>query len=167
MTIGPETSALGDALAEAPALILVIGADGAVETASRRMAEALGLASENLPGRPLASLLWAPEEATGFAAGGAVRMRRADGMPLDLHVEASPCDGGRVVAAARSAEAACALGHAVRTPMNAILGYAQLLQLDPLDPAQGAHVEAILAAGRTLMAILEKELDGALADSAA
>lgn len=49
--------------------------------------------------------------------------------------------------------------HELRTPLNAILGYAQVLALETPAPAQRAHVERILSAGRHLLGLISELLD--------
>jgi len=44
-----------------------------------------------------------------------------------------------------------AVSHDFRTPLNAMLGFAQLLQRTQLSPRQAEQVEAMLAAGRQMM----------------
>ena len=70
-------------------------------------------------------------------------------------------------AARRTAEAATRarsqflanMSHEVRTPMNGVLGLAQLLEREPLTPDQLAMVRRIRASGRTLIGILNDILD--------
>lgn len=52
------------------------------------------------------------------------------------------------------------MNHEMRTPMNAILGFGQLLQLEiGCDTRASAHVERILTAGHHLMALIDESLD--------
>ena len=51
------------------------------------------------------------------------------------------------------------ISHELRTPMNAILGFAQLLELDELDGEQGDNVRQILRAGRLLLELITELLD--------
>ena len=51
------------------------------------------------------------------------------------------------------------MSHEIRTPMNAVLGLAQLLKREPLTETQGDMVRRILAAGQSLLAILNDVLD--------
>jgi signal transduction histidine kinase/ActR/RegA family two-component response regulator len=51
------------------------------------------------------------------------------------------------------------MSHEVRTPLNGVLGMAQVLAAEKLTPAQQAKVETILDSGRTLMSILNDVLD--------
>lgn len=49
--------------------------------------------------------------------------------------------------------------HELRSPLAAILGFAQLLELDPLQPHQREGVSYILSAGRQMLAVLDKAID--------
>ena len=52
--------------------------------------------------------------------------------------------------------------HAVRTPLNAILGFAQILTLDrehPLSPMQKERLEQIQAAGWQLLQMIDDALE--------
>lgn len=51
------------------------------------------------------------------------------------------------------------ISHELRTPMNAILGFAQLLELDELGGEQGDNVRQILRAGRHLLELITELLD--------
>jgi PAS domain S-box-containing protein len=51
------------------------------------------------------------------------------------------------------------ISHELRTPMNAILGFAQLLELDELGGDQGESVKQILRAGRHLLELITELLD--------
>ena len=51
------------------------------------------------------------------------------------------------------------ISHELRTPMNAILGFAQLLELDELGGEQGDNVRQILTAGRHLLELITELLD--------
>lgn len=69
---------------------------------------------------------------------------------------------------ARTAELANALNakseflshasHELRTPMNHVLGFAQLLELDALTGDQRTHVTQILASGRRLLSLIDRIL---------
>ena len=48
--------------------------------------------------------------------------------------------------------------HELRTPMNHILGFAQLLELDPRDPEQQDSVAQILTSGRHLLTLIDRIL---------
>ena len=61
------------------------------------------------------------------------------------------------------------MSHEFRTPLNAILGYAQLLDmgvLGPATPAQHAHLERLQASARHLMRLVDDVLDVARMDAA-
>ena len=60
------------------------------------------------------------------------------------------------------------MSHEFRTPLNAILGYAQLLDmgvLGPATPAQQAHLERLQASARHLLRLVEDVLDVAKVDA--
>ena len=48
--------------------------------------------------------------------------------------------------------------HELRTPMNHILGFAQLLEMDPLDPEQKDSVAQILTSGAHLLTLIDRIL---------
>ena len=56
--------------------------------------------------------------------------------------------------------------HEPRTPLNAILGFGQLLALDELDESQRHNVDQIMAGGRHLLALIEDLLDVSGLDAA-
>ena len=89
-------------------------------------------------------------------------------------------DNARLYAAERqareSAEAAArtkteflaTMSHEFRTPLNAILGYAQLLELGvlgPNTPSQQLHVERLQASARHLLGLIDDVLDVAKVDA--
>ncbi|MBI1361980.1 MAG: response regulator [Alphaproteobacteria bacterium] len=51
------------------------------------------------------------------------------------------------------------MSHEIRTPLNGVLGMAQALEQDALDPAQREKVAVILDSGRSLMSLLNDVLD--------
>ncbi len=54
------------------------------------------------------------------------------------------------------------MSHDLRTPMNAILGFGQLLQCDtknPLSPQHREYIELILQGGQNLLELIDKVLD--------
>ena len=51
------------------------------------------------------------------------------------------------------------MSHELRTPMNAILGFSQLLQMEPLPPRQLDAVDEIHRAGQHLLALIDDLLD--------
>ncbi len=68
----------------------------------------------------------------------------------------------------RTAELECALAakseflsrvsHELRTPMNHVLGFAQLLDMDPLAPGQKKSVNQILTSGHDLLMLIDRIL---------
>jgi PAS domain S-box-containing protein len=73
----------------------------------------------------------------------------------------------RYRSAARTAEAASQakseflsrMSHNLRTPLNSVLGFAQLLQMGDLSDQQRESVEYILIAGRHLLSLINEVLD--------
>jgi len=51
------------------------------------------------------------------------------------------------------------MSHELRTPLNSILGFAQLLDLDPLSPEQRESVAHILRGGQHLLELINEVLD--------
>ncbi|MCC6887140.1 MAG: response regulator [Hyphomicrobiales bacterium] len=51
------------------------------------------------------------------------------------------------------------VSHEVRTPLNGILGMADLLQDTPLTPEQGTYVKAVKTSGDALLALIDEILD--------
>jgi PAS domain S-box-containing protein len=51
------------------------------------------------------------------------------------------------------------MSHELRTPLNGIIGFAQLLELDPLSADQRESVEHILKGGRHLLTLINEVLD--------
>ena len=51
------------------------------------------------------------------------------------------------------------MSHELRTPLNAVLGFGQMLQMDPLEPQQAEYVEQILRGGRHLLDLIDEVLD--------
>jgi PAS domain S-box-containing protein len=51
------------------------------------------------------------------------------------------------------------MSHELRTPLNSVLGFAQLLELDELEPQQDEAVHQILKAGRHLVDLIDEVLD--------
>jgi len=48
--------------------------------------------------------------------------------------------------------------HELRTPMNAVLGFTQLLEMDDLTDAQRSNVDRILKAGKHLLKLINEVL---------
>ena len=75
---------------------------------------------------------------------------------------------GAEAAARTKSEFLATMSHEFRTPLNAILGYAQLLAmgvLGPATPAQYAHLERLQASARHLLGLIDDVLDVAKADA--
>ncbi|MBI4699927.1 MAG: HAMP domain-containing histidine kinase, partial [Deltaproteobacteria bacterium] len=53
------------------------------------------------------------------------------------------------------------VSHDLKSPLSAILGLAELVQSEPLDPAQVESLEMVLSRGRELLALIETILDAA------
>ena len=51
------------------------------------------------------------------------------------------------------------MSHELRTPLNAVLGFGQLLQMQPMSAGQQQHVSEILRGGRHLLALINDLLD--------
>ena len=71
-------------------------------------------------------------------------------------------------AARTKAEFLATMSHEFRTPLNAVIGYAQLLELGvlgPNTPAQQAHVERLQASARHLLGLIDDVLDVAKVDA--
>ncbi len=51
------------------------------------------------------------------------------------------------------------MSHELRTPLNAVLGFGQLLELDPLDAPQRESVDQILKGGHHLLSLINEVLD--------
>jgi signal transduction histidine kinase len=68
----------------------------------------------------------------------------------------------------RKSEFLATMGHEFRTPLNAILGYSQILGmgvLGPTTPAQHAHLERLQASARHLLQLVDDVLDVAKVDA--
>ena len=57
------------------------------------------------------------------------------------------------------------MNHEFRTPLNSILGFAQLLQMDDIPGQQADAVDHILRAGRHLLDLIDEVLDIARIES--
>jgi signal transduction histidine kinase/DNA-binding response OmpR family regulator len=75
---------------------------------------------------------------------------------------------GAEAAARTKTEFLATMSHEFRTPLNAVLGYAQLLELGvlgPNTPAQQAHLERLQASARHLLGLIDDVLDVAKVDA--
>jgi signal transduction histidine kinase len=71
-------------------------------------------------------------------------------------------------AARTKTEFLATMSHEFRTPLNAVIGYAQLLELGvlgPNTPAQQAHLERLQASARHLLGLIDDVLDVAKVDA--
>jgi len=123
-----------------------------------------------------------------------VRLHK-DGHPIDVSVTVSPIRDwsgttvgastvardmrGRMAVEAEAARATAEAGranqakseflsrvsHELRTPLNVILGFGQLLQLEPLEPHQKESTDHILKAARHLLDLIDELLDISRIDS--
>lgn len=139
--------------------------------------------------RPAVSAAIAAARDHGTPCRFAARMRRADGAVRHVEVVANvePDDAGRPAAlfgvladrteeaelrnqlmrtrdeARAAAEAKSAflanMSHDIRTPMNAVLGFAELLHRAELPSEQHRQVDVILDSGRNMMSLLNDVLD--------
>jgi signal transduction histidine kinase/ActR/RegA family two-component response regulator len=57
------------------------------------------------------------------------------------------------------------MSHELRTPLNAVLGFGQLLEMDPLNEEQRENVEQILKGGKHLLELINEVLDIARIES--
>ncbi|MGQ3095815.1 MAG: ATP-binding protein, partial [Roseateles sp.] len=74
----------------------------------------------------------------------------------------------RELAEARSrakTELLAQVSHEMRTPMNAVLGFSDILARSPLQPEQARHVELLGHAGRQVFALINDLLDNARIES--
>jgi PAS domain S-box-containing protein len=66
---------------------------------------------------------------------------------------------GAEAASAAKSEFLATMSHEVRTPLNGVMGMAQVMALDELSPAQRERLDVIQQSGRSLLAILNDILD--------
>src|SRR4051794_6019622 len=89
-------------------------------------------------------------EAGLLEAGKAAEAARREGERARARAEAADRAKGEVLAAR---------GHAIRTPMTAVLGMADLLAGEGLDGRQRGFVEAIRTSGQHLLSVVDNVLD--------
>jgi PAS domain S-box-containing protein len=86
---------------------------------------------------------------------------------VDKDITARKAVEGELVAARNAADAAnrtkseflANMSHEIRTPLNGILGYVQLLELEPLTPAQREYLAAISTSGKNLSELINDIID--------
>jgi signal transduction histidine kinase len=84
------------------------------------------------------------------------------------HAEAESAIAAAEEAGRRKSEFLATMSHEFRTPLNAILGYAQLLDMGILGPttsAQTAHLERLQESARHLLQLVDDVLDVAKVDA--
>ncbi len=88
--------------------------------------------------------------------------RRAADAALERAAEAERARTAAEAARAATSQFAAALSHEVRTPVNALLGYTELLAAEiegPLTAGQRAYVERLRAGGQHLLGLVTEVLD--------
>ncbi|MGH9421831.1 MAG: histidine kinase dimerization/phospho-acceptor domain-containing protein, partial [Thermoanaerobaculia bacterium] len=99
----------------------------------------------------------------GIAGWAAVAMDNARLYAVERHARE-----GAEGASRAKAEFLATMSHEFRTPLNAIVGYAQLLDmgvLGPATPAQHAHIERLQASAKHLLQLVDDVLDVAKVDA--
>jgi len=81
-----------------------------------------------------------------------IERRRAEAAATEAKAEAERANQAK-------SEFLSRMSHEFRTPLNAILGFAQVLELEPLQPKQGESVGYILKAGQHLLGLIDEVLD--------
>lgn len=78
---------------------------------------------------------------------------------VDTHIRLRRARSAAEAASRAKSEFLAKMNHELRTPMNAVLGYASLLQETEREPQNRRFLEAIQGAGRTLMKLIDDVLD--------
>lgn len=136
------------------------------------------VALRDIFGHPIGALAWAPENAGQALLRGvalwivaAFLVLATAGAFLLVRVSEtlSKLEAGRLdlLAAKEEAEAANAaktrflanMSHEVRTPLNGVLGMAQVMAADTLSDAQGRRLKILQESGQSLLALLNSILD--------
>jgi len=144
------------------------------------------VALDDIYGRPIGALAWAAEHPglsllKGLApwiAGGFLVLAAAGAVLTHRVLEAlRTLKAGRLdlLAAKEEAEAANAaktrflanMSHEVRTPLNGVLGMAQVMAADTLSETQGRRLKILQESGQSLLALLNSILDIARLESGA
>ena len=157
----------GPAVRALDALLLALGA---LPLLMRRQALAAGLAMAGVAvlswGAVLGGCLVTPAPALGLL-GLALLMRAVQRERLARQRERE-LTRERELAEARSrakTELLAHVSHEMRTPMNAVLGFSDILARSPLRPEQAHHVEVLGHAGRQVFALINDLLDNARIES--
>ncbi|MFA7430084.1 MAG: ATP-binding protein [Rhodospirillaceae bacterium] len=174
------------ALLEAvPEGVVVTDSAKMVRTFSPSAERLFGRAADDVIGRPVHDLI--PDHPDGPANSREVTGRRADGttVVLDLSVNRADIGGETLLvgvardatdrrraeeylrsakdeaeqAARAKSEFLAVMSHEVRTPLNGILGMAQVLLDSGLTPGQRDYAETIRQSGRSLLSLLNDILD--------
>ena len=87
-----------------------------------------------------------------FAIADITQRKRAEGVLIDAMASADRANEAK-------SEFVSRMSHELRTPLNVILGFAQVLRLDPLPPNQDEAVGHILSAGHHLLELINDVLD--------
>ena len=107
---------------------------------------------------PNASVLRAMVQ-IGAILGRAIERKRAEERLLEKVAEAEAQRQAAEAANRAKSDFLAVTSHEVRTPLNAVLGLAQALRMEPLTPKQGELVDGVLEAGAMLMRLLNAVLD--------
>ncbi|MEP6733125.1 MAG: hybrid sensor histidine kinase/response regulator [bacterium] len=94
--------------------------------------------------------------------------QRAHALAVEANAEAERAREAAKEAGRVKSEFIATMSHEFRTPLNAILGYAQLLDmgvLGPSTPAQHAHLERLQSSAQHLLRLVDDVLDVAKADA--
>jgi signal transduction histidine kinase len=95
----------------------------------------------------------------GAILGRAIERKRAEVRLLEKVAEAEAQRHAAEAANRAKSNFLAVTSHEVRTPLNAVLGLAQALRMEPLTPKQGELVDGVLEAGAMLMRLLNAVLD--------
>lgn len=88
-----------------------------------------------------------------------IELRAAKDAAERAHRQAEEARAAAERAAVAKSYFLATMSHEIRTPLTTVLGTAELLAHEPSDPRQRRRIEAILAAGRHLLAVIDDVLD--------
>jgi len=132
----------------------------------RALAEDLVLATEQVASLGTERVLRGKAEVAGPARFGAVAAlgRAVEALADRFRVFASAHE--RAIAAKESAQRMkellfASVSHDLKSPLNAVLGFAELVRDEPLEPSQTESLELVVSRGRELLALIETILDAA------